>query len=229
LPTSPEVVPHRQQRCQAGRARLRAACVAATLALAGLVSAGCVVPVAAGGAGSGAASTESSETSENVGSGRAGDSVAGSSDGRDEDQGEAPRDQVLSIEMVHPNGMTLSLSKSTFSGGDIFIDVELINSSRYAVTIHLGNVTSNRLRLVDDAGHEYNFVEPDEDKPVISLVSGETLKGRLAFRGPLRGEPKRLSLVMNLSPEEIAGYNLEDESDTTRYPAFVVPIDLVRT
>jgi hypothetical protein len=141
----------------------------------------------------------------------------------------APRAQNLDIEAVHPNGMTLALRKLTFTGNDIYLDVEVNNASRYECTIHMGNVTGERLRLVDDAGQEYNFVEPDGDKPIISVVPGETLEGTLAFRGPLRGEPEQLMLVSNVYPREIADFDLRSESDTSVFPKFVVPIDLVRT
>jgi hypothetical protein len=194
------------------------ACAAAILALAGLVNAGCVLPVATGSAGSGAAATGSPDTS--------GNADATSSGGGAGAQDETPQDQVLDIEVVHPNGMTLSVSKLSFTGNDIFLDVEMINSSRYEVTLHIDNVTGNRLRLVDDAGQEYNFVEPESDSTV-SLVPGETLNGTLAFRGPLRGEPEQLSLVANLYPHELPGYDIKNEHDSAVYPAFAVPMDLM--
>jgi len=140
-----------------------------------------------------------------------------------------PRSQDLDIEVVHPNGMTLALHELAFEGNDIYLDIEINNASRAECTIHMGNVTGERLRLVDDAGQEYNLVEPDEDRPVISLVPGETLEGTLAFRGPLRGSPARLMLVTNVYPREIDDFDLESESDTSVFPKFVVPIDLVRT
>jgi hypothetical protein len=138
----------------------------------------------------------------------------------------SPPDQPLDLEVRHPNGVTLRLSRLSFEEGDIVVDAEVVNSSRGEIVFHFGNVTGERLRLVDDNGVEYNFVEPADDEDVIKVAAGETLDGTLAFRGPLSGEPRQLRLVTNLYPRELDGFDITQESDTTNYPGFVVPIEL---
>ncbi len=135
-------------------------------------------------------------------------------------------DQPLDHEVRHPNGVVLRLSRLTLDSSDIVVDAEVVNSSRSEIVFHFGNVTGERLRLVDDAGVEYNFVEPAEDEDIIEIAAGETLDATLAFRGPLSGRPDRLRLVTNVYPDELDGFDITQESDTTQYPGFVVPIDL---
>jgi hypothetical protein len=137
-----------------------------------------------------------------------------------------PLDRPLDHEVRHPNGVVLRLSRLTLDGSDIVVDAEVVNGSRSEIVFHFGNVTGERLRLVDDAGVEYNFVEPAEDEDVIEIAAGETLDATLAFRGPLSGRPGRLRLVTNVYPDELDGFDVTQESDTTQYPGFVVPIDL---
>lgn len=147
-------------------------------------------------------------------------------------QGNVPRDQDLDIELRHPNGTTLKLNRLGFDGIDILVDFEVINSGQEKVTFHDGGPGSYRLRLVDDAGEEYNFVEaPHEETPflddgAIYVEPGETVSGTLAFRGPLFGEPDRLQFVTNVVAEDIPGYNLDEQYEAAHDPAFVVPLDL---
>ena len=138
----------------------------------------------------------------------------------------SPPDQPLDLEVRHPNGVTLRVSQLSFEEGDIVVDAEVVNSSRAEIVFHFGNVAGERLRLVDDAGVEYNFVEPAEDEGVIKVAAGETLDATLAFRGPLSGQPRQLRLVTNLYPRDLDDFDVTGESDTTRSPGFVVPIDL---
>jgi hypothetical protein len=148
----------------------------------------------------------------------------GGSDGNSEDGGR-PQDSALDVEVRHPNGVVLRVSTIAFQGDDVVLDTEVVNSSRDAITFHPGNYASNRLRLLDDAGQEYNFVETQEDQP-IDLAPGETLSGTMAFRGPLLGQPEQLRLVTNVYSEDVDAWRLEDELDSSIYPGFVVPIEL---
>jgi hypothetical protein len=136
-----------------------------------------------------------------------------------------PEGGALDVELRHPNGIVLRLSDLSFEGDDIVVDAEVVNSSRQEVTIHSDNVAADRLRLVDDAGEEYNFIEP-EDESAISLETGETLSGRLAFRGPLLGQPERLQFVVNLTPEELDAFDPAQESESTIFPSFAIPLEL---
>jgi hypothetical protein len=138
----------------------------------------------------------------------------------------SPPDQPLDLEVRHPNGVTLRVSQLSFEEGDIVIDAEVVNSSRAEIVFHFGNVAGERLRLVDDAGVEYNFIEPAEDEDVIKVAAGETLDATLAFRGPLSGQPRQIRLVTNVYPRDLDGFDITEESDTARSPGFVVPIDL---
>lgn len=153
-----------------------------------------------------------------------GDDSEDSEDSGSIGSGELPEDQDLDIEVNHPTGALLRLSRLSFDGNDIFVDAEMINSARDEITFHPGNYSSSRLRLVDDAGVEYNFVEPDEES--IVLAPGDTVSGTLAFLGPLRGQPEELNFVTNLYTDDIEAFDPTDESDGTSWPAFVVPFEL---
>jgi hypothetical protein len=139
---------------------------------------------------------------------------------------EVPEDRALDIELRHPSGVTLSLSRMAFESGDVMLDAEVVNSSRSEIVFHFGNVTGERLRLVDDAGTEYNFIEPAEDEDVIKIAAGESLNGTLAFRGPLSGQPDELRLVTNVYPDDVDGFDMSQESDSEYSPGFVVPLPL---
>jgi hypothetical protein len=149
----------------------------------------------------------------------------GNNDSVDAEGGGRPQDAGLDVEMRHPNGVVLHVSSIAFEGDDVVLDTEVVNSSRDAITFHPGNYASNRLRLLDDAGQEYNFVETQEDQP-IDLAPGETLSGTMAVRGPLLGQPEQLRLVTNVYSEDVDAWRLEDELDSSIYPGFVVPIEL---
>jgi hypothetical protein len=140
-------------------------------------------------------------------------------------EGGRPQDSSLDIEVRHPNGVVLRVNSIAFEGDDVALDTEVVNSSRETITFHPGNFASNRLRLIDDAGEEYNFIETQEDQP-IELAPGDTLSGTMAFRGPLLGETEQLQLVTNVYTEDVGSWKVEDESETTYYPGFVVPIEL---
>ena len=181
---------------------------------------------------------ESSATTAPPAGGEGADTGGGSGSGSDTGSGEAgggtdtgsgaaggAEAGPLDVDLRHPTGVVLRLTSLGFEGDDIVIDAEVINSSRNEVIFHSGNSASDRLRLVDDAGEEYNFVEPEEST-AISLAQGETLSGTFAFRGPLRGQPDELLFVVNLAPEEIGDFDPAEESDTTIVPAFLVPLEL---
>ncbi|HEY8545995.1 MAG TPA: hypothetical protein VIL36_13145 [Acidimicrobiales bacterium] len=136
-----------------------------------------------------------------------------------------PQDQVLDIVQRHPNGMTLSVTRLGFEGQDVVVDVEAVNSSREEVTFHQGNWSSGRLKLVDDAGEEYNLIEVEEDT-AIKLAPGEALDATFAFRGPLLGQPDRIYLAVNTYAEDVPTFDPEAETDGALFPAFVVPLDL---
>jgi hypothetical protein len=140
-------------------------------------------------------------------------------------EGARPQGGSLDLEVRHPNGVVLRVNSIAFEGDDVVLDTEVVNSSREAITFHPGNYSSARLRLVDDAGQEYNFVETQEDQP-LELAPGETLSGTTAFRGPVIGQPERLQLVTNIHTEDVGAWRLEDETDSTVYPGFVVPIEV---
>jgi hypothetical protein len=134
----------------------------------------------------------------------------------------------LDVEMRHPAEIVLRVSRLSFEGDDVVVDAEIINSSRNEVTFHPGNWSSGRLRLVDDAGQEYNFVEPAEDEPIL-LTPGETVTGSLAFRGPLQGEPAVVRMVNNVHTGSLDTWSPDDETEGSTYPVFVVPIELTWT
>jgi hypothetical protein len=166
------------------------------------------------------------------------DTDGGASDSGDDgaDREATPQGQTLDLEMRTPGGVTLTVSRLSFEDGDIFVDAGVVNSSSDDVTFHGGNdgaLRSKRLRLVDDAGNEYDFVEAtyDESSPFlgtggIDLAPGESIRGTFAFRGPLSGEPGRISLVTNVHAADIDGFDLDSQT-AGPYPEFVVPFDLV--
>jgi hypothetical protein len=141
-----------------------------------------------------------------------------------------PQDQDLDIELRNLNGVGLRVSRLSFEEGDIFVDAEVVNSSTYDITFHPGNGVGFALRLEDDAGNVYNFVEPEgTENQAIDVASGETVNGTFAFRGPLRGEPEQLTLVTNLYDEDIPRFDIDDEfspANELYQPGFVVPIEL---
>jgi hypothetical protein len=149
---------------------------------------------------------------------------SGNGSGSD-DEGARPQGGSLDLEVRHPSGIVLRVNSIAFEGDDVVLDTEVVNSSRETSTFHMGNYSSARLRLVDDAGEEYNFVETQEDQP-LPLAPGETLSGTMAFRGPVIGQPERLQVVTNVHTEDVGAWRLEDETDSTVYPGFVVPIEL---
>lgn len=93
-----------------------------------------------------------------------------------------PRDAMLDIEMRHPRGITVRLTRLAFEGNDIAIDAEIINGADDTMTVVKNRYASDRLRLVDDAGGIYNFIDPPQDD-VIELAPGETVSGTLASAG----------------------------------------------
>jgi hypothetical protein len=156
------------------------------------------------------------------------DTTGTSAEGSDLGSGESetPQDETLDIEQRHPGGVTVRLTRLAFEGNDIAIDAEIINGGDEAVTFIEANHSSGRLRLVDDAGQTYPFIDPEgQGEESVDMEPGDTLEGTLRFRGPLHGQPEQLRLVTNLFDEDIEGYDISQESDTI-YPAFVIPIDL---
>lgn len=159
---------------------------------------------------------------------------ASAENGGDDAQGDAAPatggtvDQALDIEERHPNGVTLRVSRLVIEGNNIALDVEIVNGSRKEVQIHSSNSHGNRLRLVDDASVEYNFVEPDDPEagPSIALDVGDSLTGTLVFLGPVSGQPEQIRLVVNLRQDDLAGFDLADGNNTSTRPGFVVPIDV---
>jgi hypothetical protein len=162
-----------------------------------------------------------------------GGSDAGGSDGGSDSggsQGDVPEDAALDISQRTPGGVTLNVTGLHFDGDDILVDAEFKNGQAdYEVYLYQGYPTYD-LHLLDAAGQAYNFIEPEgEGSPMsegqIVLQPGESLSGTFAFRGPLAGRPDQISLVSNLYDENVATYELEDQTEGT-YPAFVVPMDL---
>jgi hypothetical protein len=139
-------------------------------------------------------------------------------------QGSTPQGQDLDIHMRTPGGVTLTVSRISFEGDDILVDAEVVNGYSDEVEIHGGNDYDSRLRLVDDADQEYTFIE-GADSETIGLAPGETVEGTFAFRGPLSGEPTEISLVINVGPWALDGWNVDDQTPGW-YPEFVVPIPL---
>jgi hypothetical protein len=135
------------------------------------------------------------------------------------------QEQVLDVSVRNDSGISLAVSRIGPEGADVVVDAVVVNGARDAATFHMGNWASDRLRLVDDAGEEYNLVEVEEDQ-AIELAPGETLDATFAFRGPLHGEPERVYLVTNVPTDEVEGFDAETATDSTIYPKFVVPIDL---
>jgi hypothetical protein len=151
---------------------------------------------------------------------------SGESTGGGTSESEAPEDQDLDVEMRNPYGVTLRVSGLSFDGGDIFVDAEVINSSTYDATITTWD-SGYQLRLVDDAGQTYNYVEAEGQQDSIALAAGESVEGTFAFRGPLSGQPEQLMLVTGVYDEDIAGFDVNDESTASPYePGFVVPFGL---
>src|SRR6266540_3904550 len=98
--------------------------------------------------------------------------TTGTTKGSGQATGDAPQDEALDVDMRTPGGVTLTLSRLSFDGDDIFVNAKVVNGSTSEVTFHGGNdsaLASERLRLVDDAGQEYNFVEAtyDESSPFL--------------------------------------------------------------
>jgi hypothetical protein len=166
------------------------------------------------------------DTDDNDGSDttEADDGGAGSGSGSSSD--EMPEDQALDIVQRHPTGVTLSVTRVGSEGQDLVVDAEVVNSSRQEITFHQGNYSSGRVKLVDDAGEEYNLIELEEDTP-IALAPGDTVDASFAFRGPLLGEPERIYFTVNTYTEDVPDFDPEGETDSMIYPRFVVPIDLV--
>ncbi|HKE74936.1 MAG TPA: hypothetical protein VKB57_15045 [Acidimicrobiales bacterium] len=151
---------------------------------------------------------------------------AGTGDGGSTERGAAPENQNLDVEQRNPYGVTLKVSGLRFEKGDIFVDAELINGSTYDATITTWD-SGEQLRLVDDAGQTYNYVEAKGDQETIAMDAGESVKGTFAFRGPLTGEPDHLSLVMGVYDDDIDGFDLADKSKANPWsPGFVVPFEL---
>ena len=158
-------------------------------------------------------------------SGDGGDGDGGDEQGGAEVSDRTPQEQDLGIDVRHPTGVSVVLSHLGFEGRDVIIDAEVVNASRDTITFHFGNYSSQRLRLVDDAGQEYNLIEVEEDQS-IDLAPGETLEAAFAFRGPLHGEPERLWFVTNEETDNVETFDPEAESDSTIFPKFVIPIEL---
>ncbi len=152
--------------------------------------------------------------------------------GDDPDQADLPQNLDLDVEQRHPNGTTLRLSGLSFDGNDIFIEAEVINGGPDEITFHDGSDESFSLRLVDDAGEEYGFIEaaheetPFLDDGAIYVAPGETVSGTFAFRGPLHGLPDQLQVVTNVLSDDIEGFNLDDQYEGAYDPGFVVPFEL---
>lgn len=139
--------------------------------------------------------------------------------------GATPEDQALDLSVRNDSGISVTLSRIGFEGQDIVVEAQVINAARDEATFHLGNYASDRLRLVDDAGEEYNLIEVEEDQP-IKLVPGDTLDADLAFRGPLHGRPERLYFVTNVPTDRVESFDADTEPDSTIFPKFVIPVDL---
>jgi hypothetical protein len=147
--------------------------------------------------------------------------------------GGEPQDEAIDVNLRTPEGVTLTLSRLSFDSGDILVEAEVVNGSTYDITFHPRAGYDTALRLMDDAGQVYPFIETTEGEDCspyicddgLDLAPGERIGGLLAFRGPLFGEPSRLTLITNLDSENAAGFDVANQTDPY-YPAFVVPMDL---
>ncbi|MBB4935376.1 hypothetical protein F4561_006270 [Lipingzhangella halophila] len=199
--------------------RFLVTCVVTPLLVLGGTSCGLV-----DGGGDGAAETDSQPVDEGGDEGQGAGEDGAQEDSEGENSGGPLGDRNLDIDIRHPNGTSLTVSKLTFEGNDIMIDFEVINSGRDEIRFHRGNHSGSRLRLVDSEGQEYNFVE-DEETEKIELGSGESISGTLAFLGPLHGEPSEIYLVTNhRDNDDLDRFDMSEESDGTSTPEFVVPL-----
>lgn len=136
-----------------------------------------------------------------------------------------PLDADLDIETRHPAGVVIRLNRIAFEGNDILLGAELINGARWSVKLHDDGHPWNLLRLVDEAGQEYHYVETDEGDLV--LEPGESVTGTLAFRGPLVGRSERVRLVINTRPSAVDNFDMDRQMVGSGLPTrFVIPIDV---
>ncbi len=159
-------------------------------------------------------------------------STDGGNDDESEDEGgtvtgdATPQDAPLDVDVRHPNGTTFRMTEIRFEGNDIFIDAEIINGFSRTITLFADPVWGERLRLVDEEGHTYSYVPAGEGDPDIDLAPGESIEGTFAFRGPLHGRPRQLTLAVNAYDDDFEGFDLASETDHTDYPRFVIPLEL---
>jgi hypothetical protein len=133
-----------------------------------------------------------------------GDGSDGSSDGGDAGGSTGtPQDADLDVQARSSEGATLTVSSIAFEGDNILVDLEVLNGSPEEISIHDTTWTETQLRLVDDEGNAYNFLQPDdaEDISLDAVAQGESISGTLEFMGPLVGETQELRLVTNMDAD----------------------------
>lgn len=225
----PHPHPHRRP-LRAGRTSTRAAAlvVAAILAVVGTACAGDGGDDKADASSVGLDSTTPIDSSTDTTEGEDGDTGDDTGDdGDDAVPGDAtPQDAALDVDVRHPNGTTFRMTEIRFEGNDIFVDAEIINGYSRTITLFADPVWGERLRLVDEDGETYSYIPAGEGDPDIDLAAGESIEGTFAFRGPLHGQPRQLTLAVNAYDEDIEGFDLAAETEHTDYPRFVIPLEL---
>lgn len=124
-----------------------------------------------------------------------------------------PEDKALDVELRHPNGTTVTLTKLTFGPTSIVVDLEVVNGSTKMIRLNARGV-----HLADDLGNGYNFVEP-KTNPELQIEQGGTLTGSLAFLGPLVADAKSVTLLLNTF-DHTDNVDLAAEFDKATNPAF---------
>jgi cytoskeletal protein RodZ len=129
--------------------------------------------------------------------------------------------QSLNTRLRHPNGTVLEVTGMTL-GADNSIKVSMIttNGSNRHIKLNSAGGDTSGLTLKDNLGNTYPFITPKENV-AISVAPGATLKGELAFRGPVESAATSLTLTTN----ERSG---NEKGETTHVPKFVVNIPIQR-
>lgn len=142
----------------------------------------------------------------------------GTADGEADDS-EGFEDVTLDVEQRHPGGAVLQVSGVRFEGNTVLVDAEFINGATDEVRISTAG--GDRLRLLDDLGHTYNFVAPDDAQDQLVIAVGESVGGAFAFLGPLDRGATTLTLAANVY-DPVEPLVPEDLYDGTRSPEFVL-------
>lgn len=131
-----------------------------------------------------------------------------------------PDTTTVDVSMRHPNGTVLTVDTVTYTDTTIEIEMEVRNGHTEEVQLPIGGHQGNRLRLVDDQGHTYNFVVPTGEGDNVEVAPGEAVSGTFVFLGPLADGAGSVSLVWGV--REPGDYSLDGEPAGTIFPGFVV-------